>query len=281
MFAKQAWKSICGISKGLQLTATTPCILKAYLGCKKDWSSVHVTGGGRLVVLHSELDHVETLVKKNVYWQYATVLPVSHCNLKHHMVNYTALLFCLHYSDVSIKLHLHISCVCWWTSGAEASLPNQLQKRLWKHTWKWSWNASWRSNYPYAGDKSLESRLKLCMLLKFKLFMVFPTVLCKFSSVCMEVLNMFWTTNESWELENSKIDKLVKQRSVNPFRPNLASLSSSGLGVFCPCHFSYTCVFVKNQWSDCQPNMPPTPIHVPSMGLVHTNSDSLYIFHHK
>ena len=67
MFAKQAWKSICGISKGLQLTATTPCILKAYLGCKKDWSSVHVTGGGRLVVLHSELDHVETLVKKNMY----------------------------------------------------------------------------------------------------------------------------------------------------------------------------------------------------------------------
>ena len=222
MFAKQAWKSICGISKGLQLTATTPCILKACLCCKMVWS--RCTCNWRLVVLHSELDHVETLVKKNVYWQYATVLPVSHCNLKHHMVNYTALLFCLHYSDVSIKLHLHISCVCWWTSGAEASLPNQLQKRLWKHTWKWSWNASWRSNYPYAGDKSLESRLKLCMLLKFKLFMVFPTVLSKFLSVCREMLNMFLTTNESWELENSKIDKLVKQRSVNPFRPNLASL---------------------------------------------------------
>ena len=67
MLAKQISKSISGISKGLQLTAATPCILKAFLGCKKDWAFVHVIGGGRLVVLHSELDYVETLVKKDVY----------------------------------------------------------------------------------------------------------------------------------------------------------------------------------------------------------------------
>ena len=236
--------SISGISKGLQLTATTPCILKAFLGCKKDWSSVHVIGGGRLVVLHSELNHVETLVKKNVYWQYATVLPVSHCNLKHHMVNYTALLFCLHYSDVSIKLHLHISCVCWWTSGAEASLPNQLQKRLWKHTWKWSWNASWRSNYPYAGDKSLESRLKLCLLLKFKLWMVFPTVLSKFSSVCIEVLNMFLTTNESWEFQDwqigqTEVSELIQTKSGVTFKLRLRRLLSLSLQLYvCFCQKS-------------------------------------------
>ena len=196
------------------------------------------------------------------------------------MVNYTALLFCLHYSNVSIKLHLHISCVCWWTSGSEASLPNQLQKRLWKHTWKWSWNASWRSNYPYAGDKSLESRLKLCMLLKFKLCMVFPTVLRKF--ICMYrgaqyVFNHQWVVRtwkfQDWQIGQTEVSEPIQTKSGVTFKLRLRHLLSLSLRL-------YVC-FVKNQWSDCQPNMPPTPIHVPSMGLVHTNSDSLYIFHHK